>query len=345
SPSFPIRPLTIVGKAGGTVAIEVNARRIGSPLDSLIEVFDSSGKRIALNDDHPDRSAGLVTHQADSFVLAKLPADGAYSVRITDTQGRGGPTFAYRLRVSPPRPDFTVVCVPSCINVNSGSAQIVTAHVVRRDGFDGPIDLSLADSLPGFSLSGARIPAGRDRVRFTLTAPGRAPAQPIALKMEARAVIGGEAIVRRVRPGEDQMQAFLNRHLVPAEEMLVFVRRAGRGRTPIRLATKGTLRLGAGHTAIVRVLSPVRPQLDEWKFELDEAPKGIEVVEVRSAPGGVELLLRADGAKAPAGYADNLIVAVYNEPQPKGDTKKSRRPTRRTFIGVLPAIPVEVVAE
>jgi len=332
------------GRAGDTVVLEVTGRRLDSPIDSRIELLDPSGRVIAGNDDHPDPMAGLVTHQADSYLLAKLPADGAYTARLTDAQGKGGPEYAYRLRVSPARPDFDVIVTPSCINVNAGRAQIVTVHAVRRDGFAGDIELTLVDPLPGFLLSGARIPAGRAKVRMTLTAPGNAPGLPVVLHLAAHAKIGGARVTRRAVPAEDRMQAFGLRHLVRAEELLVSVRRAGRGRKPMRLAALGPILIPAGQTAVTRVIAPGLPRLDDVRFVLDEAPPGISLVECRSAPGGLEVVLKAEGDKAPAGFADNLIIAAYTETMVgRGGKKGGPKKKRRVFIGVLPAIPIEVV--
>ncbi len=44
----------------------------------------------------------------DSRLVFDPPADGKYQVRIRDSQGGGGPGYAYRLTVRPPRPSFTV---------------------------------------------------------------------------------------------------------------------------------------------------------------------------------------------------------------------------------------------
>ena len=94
-----------------------------------------------------------------------------YVVRVADAQGHGGEPYAYRLRLSAPRPDFTVFVTPASVNVAAGDTVPITVHAVRRDGFDGAIELSLRDAPRGIILSGARIPAGRNRITMTLGAP------------------------------------------------------------------------------------------------------------------------------------------------------------------------------
>ncbi len=77
--------------AGQVVTCEVNAARIGSGLDSRLEVRDPSGRVIAENSD---------AFGADSFVRFTAPADGRYVVRIHDVRFDGLQHFVYRLTIS-----------------------------------------------------------------------------------------------------------------------------------------------------------------------------------------------------------------------------------------------------
>ena len=105
------------GRGGEEIVTEVYARRLDSPLDSVLRLTDAAGRQIAFNDDYMDKGNGLDTHHADSRISIKLPADGTYFVHLGDVQQRGGPSYGYRLRVSAPQPDFALRVVPSSINV------------------------------------------------------------------------------------------------------------------------------------------------------------------------------------------------------------------------------------
>jgi hypothetical protein len=94
------------GRAGQAIVAEVYGRRLGSPLDSVLKLTDARGRQLAFNDDQDDAGAGLETHHADSRIMATLPAGGTYYLSIGDAQHQGGPEYAYRLRISAPRPDF-----------------------------------------------------------------------------------------------------------------------------------------------------------------------------------------------------------------------------------------------
>ena len=107
------------GRAGSEIVAEVSARRLHSPLDSILRLTDAKGQQVAINNDHEDKGAGLLTHHADSWLRAALPADGTYYLQISDAQHAGGPEYGYRLRLGPPQPDFELRVSPATLNVRA----------------------------------------------------------------------------------------------------------------------------------------------------------------------------------------------------------------------------------
>jgi hypothetical protein len=75
---------------GENFTCEVQAARLGSPLEARLEIRDGAGRRLAEND----------TTAADPLLHFKAPDDGVYQVHIHDTRGDGGQAFVYRLTVS-----------------------------------------------------------------------------------------------------------------------------------------------------------------------------------------------------------------------------------------------------
>ncbi len=211
------------GHAGETVVAEVYARRLDSPLDSVLKLTDAAGKLLTYNDDHEDPAPTVNTHYADSYLTITLPADGTYYVHLGDTARNGGVEYAYRLRLSAPQPDFALRIVPSSVSLRSKSATVLKVQVIRKDGFAGPVKLGLKNPPPGFmtqpsSVAGNQA-AGVLRLRTTLLETK----QPVALRIEGRAQIQGREVTHTAVPAEDRMQAFLWRHFVPAEELSVKV--------------------------------------------------------------------------------------------------------------------------
>ena len=207
------------GHAGDTVVAEVYARRLDSPLDSLLKVTDAKGNVLALNDDCEDLGSGLNTHHADSYVKVALPADGTYYVHLGDTARCGGPEYAYRLRISAPRPDFALRVVPTSVGLRSKNSASLPVYVLRKDGFTGPIKLNLKNPPQGFSATPATLTGTQEVVQLGLKADATAAKQPLALVVEGRAKIEDRDVAHVAVPAEDRMQAFLWRHMVPAEEL------------------------------------------------------------------------------------------------------------------------------
>jgi hypothetical protein len=326
------------GRAGQEILAEVLARRLDSPLDSVLRLTDSKGRQLAANDDAEDKAAALQTHHADSLIRFTLPAKGTYYIHLSDTQHKGGPEFAYRLRVGPPRPDFELRVTPAGINARGGGTIPITVYALRRDGFNGDIALKIKEAPPGFALSGGWLPAGQDKVRLTLTVPASRIEKPRPIVLEGRATIQGNAVHHAAVPAEDMMQAFFYHHLVPSTEWLVRVT----GSSAVwRYASDKPVQVPLGGAAPVRVGGGTGRATDRLELTLNDAPPGISIQNAAMGGGAVSVTLAADAGKAKAGLKGNLILDAFIE---RTTTAADGRTTKRRFpMGVLPAIPFEVV--
>jgi DNA-binding beta-propeller fold protein YncE len=133
----------------------------------------------------------------DAMLRFDPPADGEYRVRVGDSRGEGGPAFAYRLTVRPPRPDFKVSVLPQSPKVWRGGGIPLTVNVARMDGFTGPIDVRLDGLPPGFHAAASRIDADQMSTALALWVDAEAKS-PVAAKMKliAKAVIDGKEVER-----------------------------------------------------------------------------------------------------------------------------------------------------
>lgn len=331
------------GRAGDEFVAEVRARRLGSPLDALLRLTDAAGKMIALNDDHEDKGAGLITDHADSYLSVRLPRTGRYYLHLSDTRRQGGDDYAYRLRLSHPRPDFALRVTPSSLNVQALRTAPVTVYALRSEGFAGAIDLKLKGAPAGYVLSGGHIPAGRDRVVLTLTVPPDKLNQPLALQLEGQAQIAGATVTRPAIPAEDMMQAFAYWHLVPSQQFMICGSGMGRWIPDFAPPAPGTVRLVSGGTTAVQFkLSRALQGNLALKPQLSKAPVGTTLQESTVKADLFTLVLKADNT--PVGYSDNLIIECFSEIQPKRPDGKPA-PKQRISIGFLPAVPFEVVKQ
>ena len=323
----------------GVLVAEVYARRLYSPLDSLVCLTDRSGRVVAHNDDFEDRSWPLITHHADSRLLTV--SKGAHYISISDVQGRGGADYAYRLYIRPPRPDFELRVTPSSVIAKPGTCVPISVHAFRRDGFDKDIALQLENAPPGFGLGGAWVPEGQDSVRLTLFVPADAPKEPLTLQINGHAKAGRRQLTRIAFPAEAQTQAFILKHIVPTKNWTLRVTGSPAGKPPCKFVDSG-VQLPADGTGQLRVLVNDGQDPRELRFELSKPPKGITLEDPVVVGNKLAVPIKCDAEKAEIGLKGNLLFIVLRErTYLKKETKKMV--TSKYVIGLFPAMPFEVV--
>lgn len=156
-------------KAGEAWWFEVQGQRLGSGCDPYMTIdqvtVNAEGqetlKRIAAVDDDATNHLPIVfdTIHDDPAYKFTAPADGTYRIALRDRYGasRGSPTLQYRLTARPEEPDFRVVVITEARQpVNQKNPQTWAAGlrrgdqfpvwvvVLRQDGFDGDVDISVS---------------------------------------------------------------------------------------------------------------------------------------------------------------------------------------------------------
>ena len=166
-------------RKGEVLDIDLRAARLASPLVGVLTVTDTTGKELA----KAEAGAGSLIDPGLRFTV---PADGLYFVTIQDRfRGRGGPEFAYRVRVARPAPGFDLSFQTLGVTVSRGQSVALKVFARRHGTFAGPITLSL-DGLPD----------GVTAAKEVVIAPNQAQVD-IPLKAEALARVQGAPI--RVR--------------------------------------------------------------------------------------------------------------------------------------------------
>lgn len=246
---------TFTAKAGDKLVFDVMARRLGSPLDAKITLGPQRmlGKSIVI-DDVKDERFGLITHHADPRLAHTFEKDGDYHVTIEDTQGKGGPEYAYRLGIAPQQPDFELRVMPDNLSVPAGANVVVQLKAIRRDGYSGPIRLHTEGLPPGFELAGAEVGAGKNQTILTLAAPPDAPPGVYKPRFRAEAEIDGKTVKHDVNAAEELMQAFFYYHTVPVDQGYLVVTPANPFRVELmRPAGAGPLELVFGEETEIPV--------------------------------------------------------------------------------------------
>lgn len=271
------------GRKGDSVSIEVIARRLNSPLDSVVTLTGPGIDKPVRNDDYVNTGtgflflgSGLVTHHADSYLLQALPATGTYFVQIEDAQAKGGSDYGYRLRISPASPDFKLRMEPSGVQIAPGGTAAFTVRALRTDGFDQPIRLEVKNLPAGFEMSESIIPTGADSTRFTITAPKEIQAKSISPEISGTGIVNGRPVTRAAVPVDDQMQAFLYRHLVPAQELVLApVAEPAAISFEIKVPKSGVIELPLGEEVKVAVSGHFQQGTAGAKLKIDKPPEGL----------------------------------------------------------------------
>jgi hypothetical protein len=322
-------------KAKQTLVMEVFARRLDSPLDSVLTLFNSKGQQILENDDTVDRSEGLVTHHSDSYLTYTFPADGDYYLRIADVQDKGGDEYAYRLSITPPQPDYVLRLRPDNPRVPQGGTAMFTVMAFRRHGFNGEIKVATSGLPEGFVLPGEVIAKGANETRMIISAPLSAPIGLLSPKIVGTARIGEKDVIREAVPSEDLMQAFYYMHNVPTKEMLLAILERGQFTLTLDLPPRDVLKVPRSGRVEVVVKATfkegVKPDVitlrpntipKEWQIEVPPIPAGETQTTVKITVFGNMAVF--------AGQRGTLIITA------------TMKVGNATVYGFVPAIPYEV---
>ncbi len=152
--SYPIE-----ARAGQPFHAWTLAAQLGLPrIDTVLELFDPSGKLLAEHDDLMT-GQGTVIGNPDSSLYYTPSKDEKLRLVVRDRTGRGGPDFAYRLHLGTERPGFQLQTDPEEFTVPRGGEATLTALLVREPGFVEGVEVWVEGLPPGASSGKGSIEA------------------------------------------------------------------------------------------------------------------------------------------------------------------------------------------
>jgi hypothetical protein len=204
-------------RKGQVISAEVCAARLGSPLDSRLEVRDAHGTRIVENDD---------TFGADSFVRFTAPADGKYEVRIHDISFRGGQAYVYRLTLTADAvagitaalakpvqktpdagPDFQLQFAGDVLSIDRGGQGKLKVLAERLGGLTQPIALTVEGLPPGTMATAMTMATGQNSAEIPIKTEKSARIGATPIKVRGTAMVAGRKVVRTAGFPIDQAAA------------------------------------------------------------------------------------------------------------------------------------------
>jgi len=228
-PAADVDTFEFTASKGEVWWVEVASERLGRPTDPsiIVQRVEGEGENEKLTDvaelsdiacpvkrssngyayDGPPYNAG----SADILGRVEIKEDGVYRLQLSDLFGgtRNDARNVYRLIVRQAAPDFTLAAwalhmelrngdrnaLSKPIALRGGSTMALEVVAVRRDGFDGEIELFMENLPEGVTAAGLKIPAGQSRGIMLLTARQDASRGMRIAKFFGRANIGGVKVV------------------------------------------------------------------------------------------------------------------------------------------------------
>ena len=232
-PAADVDVFEFEAKKGDVWWVEVGSERFGLPTDPaiLVQHVSRTGDTEKLTDvaefsdipspvkvssngyayDGPPYNAGT----ADILGKLEIKEDGLHRLQLTDLFGgtRNDRRNIYWLVIRKAAPDIALVAwalhmelrngdrnaVSKPLALRGGATMALEVIALRRDGFNGDIDL-IMDGLPeGVTAHGLKIPAGQSRGLMLVTAHQNAPRAIGSANFTGRAMLDGAAVIRPCR--------------------------------------------------------------------------------------------------------------------------------------------------
>jgi len=213
-------------KTGEVYYLEVFGERQGTTADPYLTLDqvtkndkgEETVKRITALDDVDANAAPNVfdTRTDDPVYRFQVPANGLYRVSLRDRyfETRGDPTLVYRLAIRTEQPDFRLVVLPHLppqandqgastweIGLRKGDNRPLNVVALRRDGYNGVIELTLEGLPEGVSCPPVVMQPGESAAEMILTAAENAPEWIGHVRVIGKAKIGEQDVVREARAG------------------------------------------------------------------------------------------------------------------------------------------------
>ncbi len=198
-----------------TVFLDVLAQRhLRSPVDTLLEVYDSEGKILTANDDS-NLLLSEVNHEFvpfDSQLSFRAKKSGSYVVKLSEQSGASGPRAVYRLIVQTDKPDFALYQWPDAVPVwGPGTTSAFVVEIHRFGNLKHDVEISIEGLPKGWTGStttafvddyGHAFRGAFGHKRFlTITAPSHVPVGTIAkFRVVGRAKTESKEIVHQALP-------------------------------------------------------------------------------------------------------------------------------------------------
>lgn len=178
-------------KKGSRVELFAYAQALGSPLDSVINLYNAKGGSLGGNDDSGGR------RRLDSKFTVNIPADGDYFVRVADHLERGGPNFVYRIEILAAEPELTFASPQFTVN-DTHYRQFIA--VPKGGRYATLVNISRNNVSGDFAFNAPGMPAGVKLL--TDFSVKDLPNVPLLFEATADAPLGHATVPIKLKPAD-----------------------------------------------------------------------------------------------------------------------------------------------
>ena len=363
--------------------IEVASERLGRPTDPtvLVQKVNADGPNEQLTDvaefsdiaspvklssngyayDGPPYNGGSL----DIIGKLEIKEEGLHRIQLSDLFGgtRNDPRNVYRLVIRKAAPDFALAgwglhmelrngdrnALSKPLAMRGGSTVALEVVTVRRDGFEGDIELVMEGLPDGVTAQGLRIPAGKTRGIMLVTADDQAPKALANVSFYGKSQVNEVEVRRPVQmaamawPIVDSWGEIPSPRLVTGLPISV----SGAEFAPISIAAKEkkVWEATVGQKLTIPLQHTRRSEFSGSVLQLKTLGAGFEQVprfDVSIASDSSEVTLDLAALKAPSG---DYLIAFYGSAVAKYqgfDPSAKEKPTPNDTVDIVVSEPIAI---
>jgi hypothetical protein len=200
-------------KKGDTYHIELYSHRLGAPTDMFLTIRNAKKADVL----QPADDNGETVSAKEFFTATRDPAparfvapeDGKYWLFVGShgAELQADPTYIYRIRITPERPDFRLVAMPAedfrpdSMVVGLGGSHHFSVFIQRLEGFSQDVLLTMEGLPSGVTSPPQVLSKHLKSTNLALQVADNAPDNFTGeVKIVGTAVVGGQKMVREARP-------------------------------------------------------------------------------------------------------------------------------------------------
>ncbi len=166
---------------GKLISLTVRAHEFASPLDPIVRIKDATGKVIQEADD-------INGGNPDSSVRFNPPADGRFTIHVSDRFRHFGDRYFYVLQIEEPRPSVRIETTKTGFVLPADKPLEIPLTITRNDGFAEPLDFKVEGLPEGITAEPVRSEKDGDSSKAVTIKLAGASAMPSRHKFSIRAL-------------------------------------------------------------------------------------------------------------------------------------------------------------